>query len=50
MNENTIKYCENQEEALEFLKSELKPNEIILFKASNGMRLYDLAEKLMFEK
>ena len=41
-----VKYFENQDEALIFLKKEITQNDIVLFKASNGMKFYNLVEKL----
>lgn len=39
-------YYENKIEAYEFLKNIIKPGDAIIFKASNGMRFFELVEKL----
>lgn len=39
-------YYENKMEAYEFLKNIIKPGDAIIFKASNGMRFFELVEKL----
>ena len=41
-----VKYYEKSEEALKFIKSVIKPKDIMLFKASNGMKFYEIVEKL----
>ena len=41
-----VHHFENKQEAFEFLKSIVKPNDAVIFKASNGMRFFDLVEKL----
>ena len=45
-NVKTIKYYENSKDALEYIKSIISPKDILLFKASNGMKLYELVENL----
>ena len=47
MRESEIHYFENQEKALQFLKEKMTKNDIILFKASNGMKFYNMVEKLI---
>ena len=46
MPEKNVYYKENLQEIVEQLKSILKTNDNILIKASNGMKFYELAEKL----
>jgi len=46
MDENKIYYLENKEEIIDLLKNILIPNDTVLFKASNGMKFYELAEKI----
>ena len=46
MNKEKIKYFESKKEALEYLKKEIHENDIILAKASNGMRFYEIVEEL----
>jgi len=41
-----IYYFKDKAEAYEYLKSILKPNDAVIFKASNGMRFFELAEKI----
>ena len=41
-----IYYYENKEDAFEFLKSIMQPKDAIIFKASNGMKFFELVEKL----
>lgn len=43
-NENAY-YFGDKQEALEFLKNIIKAKDVVIFKASNGMRFFDLAEK-----
>ena len=47
MNEDKIYYFENKKEILETLEKIAKPGYIILFKASNGMKFYELAEEMV---
>ena len=49
MNKNNIYYFENKDEIIDFLKNNIKNNDIILFKASNGMRFFELADKIKDE-
>ena len=44
--EEDILYFENREELFNNLKKQLKNGDVILIKASNGMKLFELAEKL----
>ena len=39
-------YCQNLEEAEQQIMNKMQENDVILIKASNGMRFYELAEKL----
>ena len=45
MAKQNIFYFQNNDEVLEFLKKEVKPNDVVLFKASNGMKFFELADK-----
>ena len=47
--EKNIYYFENKEEIVELLKQIIQAEDIILFKASNGMRFFDIAEKIKIE-
>ena len=44
--EEDILYFENREELFNNLKKQLKNGDVVLIKASNGMKLFELAEKL----
>lgn len=46
MKKESVFYFENKEEATEFLKQEMKPSDIILIKASNGMKFFDIVPEL----
>ena len=46
MKEENIYYFENREEILELLEKIAKKGDIILFKASNGMKFFELANKM----
>ena len=48
-NENNIYYFENKEDIVELLKQMIQAEDVILFKASNGMRFFDIAEKIKIE-
>ena len=48
-NENNIYYFENKEDIVELLKQMIQAEDVILFKASNGMRFFDIAEKTKIE-
>ena len=47
--ENNIYYFENKEDIVELLKQMIQAEDVILFKASNGMRFFDIAEKTKIE-
>lgn len=49
-NNNNVRYFNNKDEVLECLLSNTKENDVILFKASNGMKFFDIANKYMTEK
>ena len=49
MNKNNIYYFENKDEIMDFLKNNIKNNDVILFKASNGMKFFELADKIKDE-
>jgi UDP-N-acetylmuramoyl-tripeptide--D-alanyl-D-alanine ligase len=49
MGMNDIYYFETKEEIVDKLKEIMKSDDIILFKASNGMKFFDIAEKLKNE-
>lgn len=44
-----IYYFENKEEIIDLLKQMIQPEDVILFKASNGMKFFDIAEKIKIE-
>lgn len=46
MNKNDIYYYENKADILKLLKKIMTKDDVILFKASNGMKLFDLVEEL----
>lgn len=46
MSLENIYYLKNKEDILETLEKRMKPGDIILFKASNGMKFYELAERM----
>lgn len=43
---DTIKYFENKDDAYEYINNIIREKDILLFKASNGMKFYDLVDKL----
>lgn len=47
MKEKNIYYFSEKEEILELLKKEIKRGDVLLFKASNGMKFFDLATELI---
>ena len=47
MNKDKIYYFDNKNEILKTLEKIAKPADIILFKASNGMKFYELAEEIV---
>ncbi len=50
MLEENIYYLEDKEKIEEELRKIIKPGDVILFKASNGMRFFDIAENMKKEK
>ena len=46
MNENNIYYFENKEDIIKLLTKIMDKNDVILFKASNGMKFFDLVKEL----
>ena len=46
---NNIIYFNSREEIIEKVKKEMKEEDVILLKASNGMKLFEIAEKLKEE-
>lgn len=48
-NEKNIYYFENREEIANLLKQIVQSEDVILFKASNGMRFFDIVEKIKIE-
>ena len=49
ININNIIYFNSREEIIEKVKKEMKEYDVILLKASNGMKLFEIAEKLKEE-
>ena len=47
--EKNIYYLKNKEAIVDLLKQIMKPEDVLLFKASNGMRFFDIAEKIKIE-
>ena len=47
MEKDKIFYLENKDEIIELLNKIKRPKDIILWKASNGMKFYDLATKFI---
>ena len=47
MNPNNIYYIEDKEKIKDLLQKISKMGDIILFKASNGMKYYELAERMI---
>ena len=47
--EKNIYYFENKAEITDVLKQMMQAEDVILFKASNGMRFFDIAEKIKIE-
>ena len=47
MNPENIYYFENKENIIDLLEKIAKPKDVILFKASNGMKFYELAERVV---
>ena len=46
MNKNNIFYFNSKNEIINNLKNIMTENDIVLFKASNGMRLFEIVEEL----
>ena len=46
MNKDNIYYLENREDIVDLIKQIVEPNDVILFKASNGMKFFEIAEKI----
>lgn len=46
MTEGNIYYFENKEQIIEKLKQIMKKDDVILFKASNGMKFFEIVQKL----
>ncbi len=49
MNKNNIYYFENKDEVLTKLKEILNSEDVVLLKASNGMKFFEIAEQLIKE-
>ena len=47
--EKNIYYFDDKEDIVELLKKCIQPEDVILLKASNGMRFFDIAEKIKIE-
>lgn len=47
MKKENIHYFKEKSNALEFLKNEVKTGDVLLFKASNGMKFYELADNFL---
>lgn len=47
MEENNVRICENNIEAIEYIKSIMKDNDIFLVKASNGMKFKQIVEGII---
>ncbi len=47
MKKENIYYFEEKDKILEVLKNETKPGDVVLFKASNGMKFYELADNFL---
>lgn len=41
-----VYYCKNKDEIIELLKKIIEPKDVILFKASNGMKFFEIADKI----
>ena len=42
-----VYYCKNKDEIIELLKKIIEPKDVILFKASNGMKFFNIVENLL---
>ena len=49
MSDKNIYYFENKDDILKLLKDIMKKDDVILFKASNGMKFFEIVEKLKDE-
>lgn len=49
MNKKNIYYFEDRKELLKTIKKEIKPKDVILFKASNGMKFFEIVEEFKKE-
>ena len=47
MKKENIYYFEEKSDVLELLKSEVKSGDVVLFKASNGMKFFELADRFI---
>ena len=47
LGEDKVFYLENKEKIEELLKNIVKPGDVVLFKASNGMQYYKIAERMV---
>ena len=50
MKKEAVNYFEDKEEILNFLKKNMKRGDVILFKASNGMKFFELAERMILDE
>ena len=52
MKKENIYYFDSKDKIVEFLKYNITSNDVILFKASNGMKFFEIADKIkeIFEK
>ena len=48
-NKENIYYAKDQEELIEVINKEMKKGDFILFKASNGMKLFDVVERIKLQ-
>lgn len=46
MNKNNIFYFNSKNEVIKSLENNMQENDVVLFKASNGMKLFEIVEKL----
>lgn len=47
MQENNLYYMESKEDIIQKIADIVKPGDVILVKASNGMKFYELPERIM---
>ena len=50
MKKEAVNYFEDKEEILKYLKKNMKRGDVILFKASNGMKFFELAERMILDE